>query len=58
MKAYLFTFQMMYKSQFVKKKFDPYDWFCGLGSHIEIYITPETCKKEHNRYVSFNVIQM
>ncbi len=23
---------MMYKSQF--RKIDPYDWFCGPGSHI------------------------
>ncbi len=32
-KGYLFSFQMMYKSQFQKN--DPYDWFCGLGSHIQ-----------------------
>ncbi len=32
----LFSFQMMYKAQF-KKKIDPYDWFCGLGSHIISY---------------------
>uniref|UniRef100_A0A672R0H4 DNA repair protein XRCC4-like n=1 Tax=Sinocyclocheilus grahami TaxID=75366 RepID=A0A672R0H4_SINGR len=25
-------FQMMYKSQF--RKIDPYDWFCGPGSHM------------------------
>ncbi len=24
--------QMMYKSQF--QKIDPYDWFCGPGSHL------------------------
>ncbi len=24
--------QLMYKSQF--KKIDPYDWFCGPGSHM------------------------
>lgn len=27
----LFIFQMLYKSIF--QKFDPYDWFCGPGSH-------------------------
>uniref|UniRef100_A0A8C2D2Y1 Anion exchange protein n=1 Tax=Cyprinus carpio TaxID=7962 RepID=A0A8C2D2Y1_CYPCA len=32
MKAFLFIFQMMYKSQF--RKIYPYDWFCGPGSHI------------------------
>ncbi len=32
----LFSFQVMYKSQF--HKIDPYDWFCGPGSHIYIYI--------------------
>ncbi len=26
------SFQMMYKSQF--QKMDPYDWFCGPGSHL------------------------
>ncbi len=31
-KAYLFSFQMMHKSQL--KKIDPYDWFCGPGSHM------------------------
>ncbi len=34
MKAYLFSFQMMYNSQF--QKIDPYDWFCGPGSHIRM----------------------
>ncbi len=34
MKA-LFSFQMMYESQF--RKTDPYDWFCGPGSHIAIW---------------------
>ncbi len=29
---YLFSFQMMYKSQF--QKIDPYDWFCGPGSQM------------------------
>ncbi len=35
---------MMYKSQFKKK--DPYDWFCGPGSHLvslpsaDIYLKP------------------
>ncbi len=28
-KAHLFSFQMMYKSQF--QKIDHYDWFCGPG---------------------------
>ncbi len=32
--AYLFSFQMMYKSQF--QEIDLYDWFCGPGSHIRI----------------------
>ncbi len=27
MESYLFSFQMMHKSQF--QKIDPYDWFCG-----------------------------
>ncbi len=31
-KAYLFSFQIMYKTQF--KQIDPHDWFCGPGSHI------------------------
>ncbi len=31
-KAYLFSFQMMYKYTF--RKIDHYDWFCGTGSHI------------------------
>ncbi len=35
-KAYLFSFQMMYKSQF--QEIDPYDWFCGPGSHIELLL--------------------
>ncbi len=26
----------MYKSQF--RKIDPYDWFCGPGSHIVDYL--------------------
>ncbi len=30
-KAYLFSFQIMYTSQFKK---DPYDWFCGPRSHM------------------------
>ncbi len=33
-KAYLFSFQVMYKSQF--PKIDPYEWFCGPGSHMEL----------------------
>ncbi len=28
---------MMYKSQF--RKIDPYDWFCGPGSHIRKHFT-------------------
>ncbi len=28
------SFQIMYKSKF--KKIDPYDWFCGPGSHLLI----------------------
>ncbi len=32
MERYLFSFQMMHKSQF--RKIDPYDWFCAPGSHI------------------------
>jgi len=32
-KDYLFTFQMMYKSQF--QKIDPCDWFCGPWSHLQ-----------------------
>jgi len=30
-KAYLFSFQMMFESQF--QTFDPCDWVCGPGSH-------------------------
>ncbi len=30
MESYLFSFQMMHKSQF--HKIDPYDWFCAPGS--------------------------
>ncbi len=33
-KVYLFSFQMMYKYQF--KKTDPYDWFCGPGSQLNM----------------------
>ncbi len=36
-KAYLFSFQIMYKSQF--QKIDPYDWFCGLRSQMTIILT-------------------
>ncbi len=32
MQSYLFSFQMMHKSQF--RKIDPYDWFCAPGSDI------------------------
>ncbi len=32
MESLLFSFQMMYKSQF--QKIDTYDWFCCPGSHI------------------------
>ncbi len=32
MESYLFSFQMIHKSQF--RKIDTYDWFCGPGSHI------------------------
>ncbi len=32
MESYLFSFQMMHTSQFHKT--DPYDWFCGRGSHL------------------------
>ncbi len=31
-KEYLISFQMIYKSKF--QKIDPYDWFCGPGSHM------------------------
>ncbi len=52
---YLFSFQMMHKSQF--RKNDPYDWFCGPGSHIYtvhyIYIysivTMSSPLKDYNR---------
>ncbi len=30
--AYLFSFQLMYNSQF--QIIDPYDWFCGPWSHL------------------------
>ncbi len=30
--AYLYSFKIMYKSQF--HKIDPYDWFCVLRSHM------------------------
>ncbi len=33
-KAYLFSFQMIYKSQF--RRIDPYDWVCGPGSHMSL----------------------
>ncbi len=32
MERYLFSFQMMYESQFWK--IDPYDWFCAPGSQM------------------------
>ncbi len=35
MEAYLFSFHIMYKSQF--RQIDPYDWFCGPGSFIIAY---------------------
>ncbi len=36
MESYLFSFQMMYKSQF--RKIDTYDWFCAPGSHINFIV--------------------
>ncbi len=36
----LFSFQMMHKSQF--QKIDPYDWFCGPGSHLVKCSSDET----------------
>ncbi len=35
MESYLFSFQMMHKSQF--HKIDPYDWFCAAGTHYYKY---------------------
>ncbi len=35
------SFRVMYESQF--KIIDPYDWFCGPGSHIEYHILILTC---------------
>ncbi len=29
---------MLYKSQF--RKIDPYDWFCGPGSHMSEIVKP------------------
>ncbi len=40
MESYLFRFQMMYKFKF--RKIDPYDWFCGPGSHT-VYSKHENC---------------
>ncbi len=37
MESYLFSFQMMYKSQF--QKMDLYDWFCAPGSHMCVNLT-------------------
>ncbi len=34
MESYLFSFQMMHKSQF--QKMYTYDWFCAPGSHISV----------------------
>ncbi len=36
MESYLFSFQIMYTSQFWK--IDPYDWFCGPGSQMVMSI--------------------
>ncbi len=36
---------MMYKSQF--RKIDPYDWFCGPGSHIALL------SKKATNYITF-----
>ncbi len=36
--SYLFSCQMMYKSQF--EKIDPHDWFCGPGSHMKTPANP------------------
>ncbi len=33
----------MYKSQF--RKIDPYDWFCGPGSHLHIVTYLFSCTK-------------
>ncbi len=51
---------MMYKSQFKKK--DPYDWFCGPGSHLvslpsaDIYLKPlyTMHSKSFDELIDFN----
>jgi len=40
MKAYLFSFQIMFTSQF--QKIDTRDWFCGPGSHIILKLNDKT----------------
>ncbi len=35
MESYLFSFQMLYTSQF--QKIDPYDWFCGSNVNSKTY---------------------
>ncbi len=37
---------MMYKYQF--RKIEPYDWFCGPGSHLSLLTL--NWQSEHNRY--------
>ncbi len=49
-KVYLFSFQIMYKSQF--RKMYPYDWFCGPGSHI---IWKHIYKSKHTYINSWSV---
>ncbi len=50
---YLFSFQM-YKSQF--QKIDPYDWFCGAGSHINM-ISEGSCDIDGKAEFSASLLQ-
>ncbi len=49
-KVYLFSFQMMYESQF--RKIDHYDLFCG---HIYIYKMVIVLKKSAIYYITFTL---
>ncbi len=55
MESYLFSFQMMYKSQF--QKIDPYDWFCAPGSQILSLFAKHLIAAEHHEQKSGGYIK-
>ncbi len=52
MESYLFSFQMMYKSQI-----DPYDWFCAPGSHLFCLFAKYLIAAEHHEQKSGGYIK-